>query len=230
MSTDSTKILVVEDEPKIAQLLADYLQREGYEVSILGEGTHAVEVIKDSAPNFLILDLMLPGKDGLSICREVRQFSQLPIMMLTAKVDEIDRLLGLELGADDYVCKPFSPREVVARVKTILRRTSAEPAASNEDELTYRSITLYPDRFQCTAAGNNVELTPIEFRMLQALVARPGHVFSRDRLMSVSYTDGRIVNDRTIDTHVKNLRKKLLSAAGGEDLFHSIYGVGYKVE
>lgn len=230
MSTEGAKILVVEDEPKIAQLLVDYLQREGYQVSTLGEGTHAVEAVRDSAPDFLILDLMLPGKDGLSICREVRQFSQLPIMMLTAKVDEIDRLLGLELGADDYVCKPFSPREVVARVKTILRRTSAAPVASNEDELIYRSITLYPDRFQCIAAGNNVELTPIEFRMLQALVSRPGHVFSRDRLMTLSYTDGRIVNDRTIDTHVKNMRKKLLSAAGGEDLLHSIYGVGYKVE
>ena len=224
------KILIVEDEPKIAQLLGDYLEREGYDVSILNEGSLAVEVIRDSAPGFVILDLMLPGKDGLTICREVRQFSQLPIMLLTAKVDEIDRLLGLELGADDYVCKPFSPREVVARVKTILRRTTSKPEVADEERLSYRGITLHLDRFQCTVGEQLVELTPIEFRLLQALMSRPGHVFSRDRLMSLGYTDGRVVSDRTIDTHIKNLRKKLLLAVQNEDLLHSIYGVGYKID
>jgi two-component system response regulator BaeR len=225
-------ILVVEDEPKIARILVDYLQREGYQVATLEEGAGAVEYIRTHAPDFLILDLMLPGKDGLTICREVRQFSQMPIMMLTAKVDEIDRLLGLELGADDYVCKPFSPREVVARVKSIMRRMQLQPAAvhDSEKEVVYRDITLYPDRFQVLAGGRGVELTPIEFRLLQALMSRPGHVFSRDRLMTLSYTDGRIVSDRTIDTHIKNLRRKLHSATPGEDLLHSIYGVGYKVE
>ena len=230
MSLDAVKILIVEDEPKIAQLLADYLHKENCQVTILGEGTRAVETVKADPPDFLILDLMLPGKDGLAICREVRQFSQVPIMMLTAKVDEIDRLLGLELGADDYVCKPFSPREVVARVKTILRRISFQPEDTNENELSYRAVTLYPDRYQCVAAGQAVELTPIEFRLLQALMSRPGHVFSRDRLMSLSYTDGRIVSDRTIDTHVKNLRKKLPAGVTGDELVHSIYGVGYKIE
>lgn len=232
MTPDSTHILIVEDEEKIAQLLADYLEREGYRVSTLFTGDNAVETIRSTEPDFLVLDLMLPGKDGLSICREVRQFSELPVMMLTAKVDEIDRLIGLELGADDYVCKPFSPREVVARVKTILRRTSSGVRASQSEDsaLRYRGVTLYPERFQCQILGQDVELTPIEFRLLQALLSRPGHVFSRDRLMTLSYTDGRIVSDRTIDTHVKNLRKKLSLVSEEDDFLHSIYGVGYKID
>lgn len=227
--SDTTHVLIVEDEPKIAQLLADYLRPEGYSVSVLNEGTTAVDFVREHKPDFIILDLMLPGVDGLTICREVRRFSEVPIMMLTAKVDEIDRLVGLELGADDYVCKPFSSREVVARVKIILRRVQTNTAAPNPQVLSYRDVMLYPERFQCEAGGQNVELTPIEFRMLQALMSRPGHVFSRDRLIEVSYTDGRIVSDRTIDTHVKNLRKKLHQSID-EELLHSIYGVGYKFE
>ena len=230
MDPESTHILIVEDEEKIAQLLADYLEREGYRVSMLHEGGGALDTIHSAQPDFLILDLMLPVKDGLSICREVRQFSELPIMMLTAKVDEIDRLIGLELGADDYVCKPFSPREVVARVKTILRRTSEQTHHTDTSELSYRGVKLYPKRFQCLVHGQEVELTPIEFRLLQALISRPGQVFSRDNLMTLGYTDGRIVSDRTIDTHIKNLRKKLTPAIGDEELLHSIYGVGYKVD
>ncbi len=223
-------IMIVEDEPKIAQLLTDYLQNDGYQVSTLGEGTHAVETIKKQAPDFLILDLMLPGKDGLSICREVRQFSNLPIMMLTAKVDEIDRLIGLGLGADDYVCKPFSPREVVARVRTILRRLQQQPVVATENELSYRGVTLYLDKYECTVQGQRIELTPVEFKMLRGFMSQPGRVFSRDQLMDFSYPDERIVSDRTIDTHVKNLRKKLAEYVSEEDLIHSIYGIGYKIE
>jgi two-component system response regulator BaeR len=223
-------VMVVEDEPKIAQLLVDYLQRDGFHVSVLSEGTHAVEIIREREPGFLILDLMLPGKDGLTICREVRQFSNLPIMMLTAKVDEIDRLLGLELGADDYVCKPFSPREVVARVRTIQRRLQQQPEAAIDNQLSYRDITLYLDRYECIAQGQRIELTPVEFKMLHGFLSQPGRVFSRDQLMDLSYTDERIVSDRTIDTHVKNLRKKLAPSVDEEELIHSIYGVGYKIE
>jgi two-component system response regulator BaeR len=223
-------IMVVEDEPKIAQLLAEYLQRDGFEVMVLNEGTHAVETCKAQEPGFLILDLMLPGKDGLTICREVRQFSTLPIMMLTAKVDEIDRLIGLELGADDYVCKPFSPREVVARVRTILRRVQRAPVDARANELVYRDISLDLDRYDCVVKAQHLELTPVEFKMLRAFVSQPGRVFSRNQLMDMSYTDERIVSDRTIDTHVKNLRKKLAEAIGEEELIHSIYGVGYKIE
>lgn len=223
-------ILVVEDEPKIAQLLVDYLQRDGFTVSVLSEGTHAVEIIKERAPGFLILDLMLPGKDGLTICREVRQFSNMPIMILTAKVDEIDRLLGLELGADDYVCKPFSPREVVARVRTIARRLQQPSTVASDNKLIYRDVTLYMDRYECLVNGQRIELTPVEFKMLHGFMSQPGRVFSRDQLMDISYTDERVVSDRTIDTHVKNLRKKLALYVDGEELIHSIYGIGYKIE
>jgi two-component system response regulator BaeR len=227
---NSVDVMVVEDEPKIAQLLVDYLQREGFQVTVLNEGTNAVEMIREREPDFLILDLMLPGKDGLTICREVRQFSNLPIMMLTAKVDEIDRLIGLELGADDYVCKPFSPREVVARVRTILRRLQQPPAAASDQELSYRDVTLYLDRYECIVQGQRIDLTPVEFKMLRGFMAQPGRVFSRDQLMDISYPDKRIVSDRTIDTHVKNLRKKLALSVSEEELIHSIYGVGYKIE
>jgi two-component system response regulator BaeR len=223
-------VVVVEDEPKIAQLLVDYLQRDGFNVSVLSEGTHAVEIIREREPGFLILDLMLPGKDGLTICREVRQFSNLPIMMLTAKVDEIDRLIGLELGADDYVFKPFSPREVVARVRTIQRRLQQQPVAATDNELSYRDITLYLDRYECVVQGQRIDLTPVEFKMLRGFMSQPGRVFSRDQLMNFSYPDERIVSDRTIDTHVKNLRKKLAQSMDEEELIHSIYGVGYKIE
>ncbi|MFA7555894.1 MAG: response regulator [Spongiibacteraceae bacterium] len=227
---DTPHILIVEDEPKLAQLLADYLRPEGYEVSVLNEGTGAVNFVRERKPDFIILDLMLPGVDGLTICRDVRKFSDVPIMMLTAKVDEIDRLVGLELGADDYVCKPFSTREVVTRVKIILRRVQAGPTQMDSNQLSYRNVVLYPNRFHCEAGGQSIELTPVEFRMLQALISKPGHVLSRDRLMEVSYTDSRIVSDRTIDTHIKNLRRKLQQVFGEEELLHSIYGVGYKIE
>ena len=224
------RVLIVEDEPKIAQLLVDYLQESGFVANVLEEGTHAVETVREDRPDFLILDLMLPGKDGLTICREVRQFSNLPIMMLTAKVEEIDRLLGLELGADDYVCKPFSPREVVARVRAIQRRLAESPTPDNARERAYRFVKLDLDRHLCTVDEQPVELTPVEFEMLGALMAHPGRVYSRSQLMEHCYPDGRVVSDRTIDSHVKNLRKKLLEAGAAEELVHSIYGVGYKIE
>ena len=223
-------VLVVEDEPKIAQLLVDYLERDGFRVTVLSEGTDAVETIREQEPGFLILDLMLPGKDGLTICREVRQFSTLPIMMLTARIDEIDRLIGLELGADDYVCKPFSPREVVARVRSITRRLQQQPAVTTDNKLSYRDVTLFLDRYECIVQGQRIELTPVEFKMLRGFMSQPGRVFSRDQIMDSSYPDGRIVSDRTIDTHVKNLRKKLAQISSEGELIHSIYGVGYKIE
>lgn len=227
-------IIIVEDEEKIAQLLVDYLKREGYQTTVLHNGGKAVETVKALAPDFVILDLMLPEKDGMTICREVRQFSNVPIIMLTAKVDEIDRLMGLELGADDYVCKPFLPREVVARVKTILRRVQTvqhtESKVETENKVSYRSISLQPDQYTCMVNEVRVELTPVEFRLLHAMISKPGRVFSRDRLMESSYADGRVVSDRTVDSHVKNLRKKVSAASGQEELIHSIYGVGYKVE
>lgn len=224
------KIIIVEDEDKIAQILVDYLAKEGFKTIVLNDGSNAVETIRASDPVFVILDLMLPGKDGLTICREVRQFSTVPILMLTARVDEIDRLLGLEMGADDYVCKPFLPREVVARVRTILRRVHQHPAVTTDDKVEYRGIVLSAERFQCRIGEEELDLTPVEFRMLQALMSQPGRVYSRDSLMKSSYLDDRIVSDRTIDSHIKNLRKKLSEAMGDEEIIHSTYGVGYKIE
>ena len=228
--TNSNEIYVIEDEPKIAKLLQDYLQREGFVVTVVGDGISALDQIKSVVPALVILDLMLPGKDGLAVCREVRQFSDVPIIMLTAKVDEIDRLLGLELGADDYICKPFSPREVVARVRAILRRVQINTQLQGGDTLAYRGITLHIDRFQCLVSDHSIELTAVEFRLLRALMSRPGRVFSRDQLMGESYSDHRVVSDRTIDSHIKNLRKKLAVGDNSEELIHSIYGVGYKME
>ncbi|NKF50856.1 response regulator [Shewanella sp. WXL01] len=226
-----SKVLVIEDEQKIAQLLVDYLTLDGFDAEAIHEGTHAVETIKQMEPDMVILDLMLPGKDGISICKQVRAFSDVPILMLTARVDEIDRLIGLDSGADDYVCKPFLPKEVVARVKAILRRTKGREQLTQSDKsIEYRGIELTQESFKCVVNANEVELTPVEFRMLHTLVAKPGRVYSREQLMQASYKDERIVSDRTIDSHIKNIRKKLAPYIASDELIHSIYGVGYKID
>lgn len=222
-------VLIVEDEPKIAQILVDFLQLEGFQTSVLHDGAEAVKTIKTKQPDFVILDIMLPNKDGLSICKEVRQFSDVPVLMLTARVDEIDRLVGLGFGADDYVCKPFSPREVVARVQTILRRTQRQQTP-NDNLVVYKTLALNHDRHECKLENKVIELTPVEFRLLKTLLEKPGSVFSRDKLMGTCYEDARIVSSRTIDSHMKNLRSKLATADSSESLLHSIYGVGYKIE
>jgi two-component system, OmpR family, response regulator BaeR len=217
-------ILIVEDEPKLAALLGDYLKASGYASQWIADGREAIPFIRSEPPDLVLLDLMLPGRDGLDICRELRSFSDVPIVMLTARVEEIDRLLGLELGADDYICKPFSPREVVARIKAILRRARSAPetisTALKIDDATHRALFN----------GVALDLTPVEFRLLRTLAATPGRVFSRDRLLDNLYLDHRVVTDRTVDSHIKNLRRKLEQAAPGQDPIRSIYGVGYKLE
>ncbi len=225
----SEEILIVEDEPKLAELLRDYLIQSQYKTHMIANGLDVVSWVQINSPRLILLDLMLPGKDGLELCKEIRAFSSVPIIMMTAKVDEIDRLLGLQLGADDYICKPYSPREVVARVATVLRRVEAEPE-SEQSELSYRSISLDESRFSCEVGGTKVELTRVEFRLILAMVRRPGNVFSRDQLMDLVYTDRRVVSDRTIDSHIKNLRRKLNEISTEGDLIHSIYGVGYKLD
>ncbi|BCR06316.1 DNA-binding response regulator [Desulfuromonas versatilis] len=219
------RILIVEDEERLADLHRDYLRQAGYETDWLASGETAVEWVKENRPNLVLLDLMLPGKDGLEICKEVRRFSDVPIIMVTARVEEIDRLIGLELGADDYICKPFSPREVVARVKTVLRRSS-QP--SREDTQTL--LSLDEESYQATLVGEKLDLTALEFKLLSILANKPGRIYSRDQLMDLLYSDQRIVCDRTIDSHIKKLRKKISAAAKGVELIHSIYGVGYKYE
>jgi two-component system response regulator BaeR len=171
-----------------------------------------------------VLDLMLPGRNGLEICKEVRSFSDVPIIMVTARVEEVDRLIGLEAGADDYLCKPFSVRELVARVKALLRRPRAGAAAKNSP------LVLDETGHAASLDGKKLDLTPVEFRLLAALVAAPGKVFSRDSLLEKLYADHRVVTDRTVDAHVKNLRRKIEEIRPGADLVRSIYGVGYKLE
>lgn len=227
MNDDAALILIVEDEPKLAALHQDYMQAAGYRTAIIDDGRDAVPWVREHGPDLIILDLMLPGKDGIEICRELRTFSQLPIIMVTARVDEIDRLLGLELGADDYVCKPFKPREVVARVKAQLRRLSWAAAPETQPE---SRLVVDRERFEARVDGNVIELTPVEFRLLAHLAAQPGRVFSREQLMRALYTDHRVVTDRTIDTHVKNVRRKLQAALPDpeDEAIRSVYGVGYK--
>lgn len=224
-AADAADILIVEDEPKIADLIADYLRAAGHAPRILANGNDVVPAVREKQPDVILLDLMLPGRDGIDVCREVRAFSQVPIIMLTARVEEVDRLLGLEMGADDYICKPFSPREVVARVKAILRRLQAGPPADNAP-----GLVIDQDRFEASLDGERLDLTAVEFRLLQSLAASPGRVFSRDQLMEKIYSDHRIVGDRTVDSHVKNLRRKLSAVRPGVDLIQSVYGVGYRYE
>ena len=224
-------ILIVEDEPKIADILAKYLSNAGYQTHWLTQGNEVASWVKDHQPNLILLDLMLPGKDGLEVCKELRQFTVTPIIMLTALTEEIDRLLGLELGADDYICKPFSPREVTARVKAVLRRTTSHETTSFPAE-TAKSNGLVLERDRLTVYWGTEEtvLTLVEFELLETLASKPGRIFSRQHLMEKAYPDNRIVSDRTIDSHIKKLRKKLDQLAPDKELIHSVYSVGYKYE
>ncbi len=217
-------VLIVEDEKKIADLLADYFVSSGYEAHCILDGTLVVEAVKSLQPSAILLDVMLPGKDGMTLCKEIRAFSQVPILMVTARVDEIDRLLGLELGADDYICKPFSPREVVARVKAILRRLQ-------KTQQTEKSkLTLDEKKYVAIYKNTELNLTAVEFQLLKQLASEPGRIFSRDQLMNHMYNDQRIVSDRTIDSHIKKLRKKFAELFPNTDFIFSLYGVGYKYD
>ena len=217
-------VLVVEDEAKLAALMRDYLHASAYRVSVLDDGNGVTAWVREHAPDAILLDLMLPGVDGLTLCREIRMFSAVPILMVTARVEEIDRLLGLELGADDYICKPYSPREVVARVKAVLRRANAQLQG------TPAPLQFDDERQEARLHGKALPLTPVELRLLRALAARPGRVLSRNQLIDALYLDHRVVSDRTVDSHVKNLRRKIAETCGGADPVSSIYGLGYKLE
>lgn len=221
------KVLIIEDEPKQARLLKDYLDQSGFESIIIDRGDEAPARVRRENPAAVLLDLNMPGADGLTVCREIRSFSQVPILMVTARVDEIDRLLGLELGADDYICKPFSPREVVARVKAVLRRTGPTVETT---VLTAGRLTLDQGTRRVTADGIELDLTPSEFDLLALLMSRPGQVFSRgrmvERLQGVQFEG----YERTIDSHIKNLRKKISLAAPDCRPIGTVYGVGYRLE
>ena len=223
---NNNTIVIVEDEPKLAKLLSNYLIQAGYVTECLDNGLDVLPRVHDRMPALLLLDLMLPGKSGIDICKEIRAFSAVPIIMVTARIEEIDRLLGLELGADDYICKPFSPREVVARVKAVLRRTSQPEGAPTSPSLLY----LDEDRMLAVLHGHELDLTVVEFKLLSYLSSHPGRIFNRSKLMDYIYPDQRIVSDRTVDSHIKNLRKKIAAILPDKDLIQSVYGIGYKYD
>jgi two-component system response regulator BaeR len=218
-------ILIVEDEPKIAGLLEDYLSSYGgYQCRTVQRGDEALSSFRAEPADLVLLDLMLPGLDGIEVCKRLRAESTVPIIMLTARTEEIDRLLGLELGADDYICKPFSPREVVARVKAVLRRARMDPATN----VTQGGLVLDRERFVATMNGSPLDLTAVEFALLEALQARPGRVLTREQLLNQMYDDYRVVSDRAVDTHIKNLRKKISAADPELEPIESVYGLGYR--
>lgn len=222
--TAMTHVLIVEDEPKLAKLLEDYLRASGFATRCVHDGRDVVPAVERQRPDILLLDLMLPGRSGLEVFKDVRAIADIPVVMVTALVEEVDRLVGLELGADDYVCKPFSPREVVARVKAVLRRNGRGEAKDAP------GLTMDEARYEALLDGKALELTPVEFRLLNTLASRPGRIFPRAELLDSLYADHRVVADRTVDSHVKNLRRKLQRVRPGEDIVHSVYGVGYKLE
>lgn len=227
---DKPHIVVIEDETTLAGVIKDYLVDAGMKVTMLHDGAAAVQTILGIQPDLVVLDIMLPGKDGITICREVRAESEVPIIMETAKVDEIDRLLGLELGADDYLCKPFSPRELVARVKAVLRRTR-KIGADNADPATQDSrLHLDAEKWLTKLDGTSINLTRREFQLLLVLQKSAGRVYSRAQLLDAVFHDDADVFDRTIDSHIKNLRQKLKQVASDFDPIRSVYGVGYSYE
>jgi DNA-binding response OmpR family regulator len=224
----SKKILVVDDETQIVKVLKAYLEQSGFQVVAAADGKAALSAFQREKPDFMILDLNLPGMDGLDVCREVRRQSNIPILMLTARVEEADKLVGLELGADDYVVKPFSPREVVARVRTIYRRATGEPFQPQVIRVGDLQIDL--DQHTVMASGRQVELTPTEFDILAVLAQQPKRVFTRMQIMEQAQGNAFDGYERTIDAHIKNIRTKLELNPKKPAYIHTVFGVGYKLE
>ncbi|MDM0119453.1 response regulator [Variovorax arabinosiphilus] len=221
-----TRILIVEDEPDIASVLQDYLRHQGYDTEHIADGQLALARIQAAPPDLTLLDVMLPRLDGLAVLRGARARSDAPVIMLTARTEEVDRLIGLELGADDYICKPFSPREVVARVRAVLRRT-AQAAVSNTPPC---ALTLDEEQWSASLHGEPLNLTRREFRLLQALARHPGRIFSRGQLLELAYEPVDDVTERAVDSHVKNLRRKLAALSPTHDWIRSVYGIGFSLE
>jgi DNA-binding response OmpR family regulator len=219
-------ILVIEDERNILLLVRSYLEREGFTVLAAEDGLAGLELAKRERPDLIVLDLMLPGVDGLEVCREVRQNSSVPILMLTAKVEEADRLVGLGLGADDYVTKPFSPRELVARVKATLRRVSWERSHRGDEPLVRRNLRIDAAARQVLKNGKPVFLTPREFDLLYTLARDPRRAYTRDSLLEQCW--GRPVEEHAVDTHVSNLRRKIEDDPANPDFIQPVRGVGYR--
>lgn len=225
------RVLVVEDEPRLAALLADYLRAAGHAPECVGDGAEALRAFEARQHELVLLDLMLPGLDGMAVCRRLRERSAVPILMLTARADEADRLAGLELGADDYISKnPFSPREVMARVKAVLRRSRAASTQAAVPPMATSPLHIDEAAWAARWQGRPLDLTPNEFRLLRTLAARPGRVFARAQLLDQLHGEARVVTERAVDSHVKNLRRKLELAGAGSERIRAVYGVGYCYE
>ena len=223
------KIAIIEDDKKIADLVKLYLEKEGFEVFIANDGEKGLEIIKKSVPDLIILDLMLPKIDGLAIARKVFQEDKIPIIILTAKGEEIDKIIGLEIGADDYMTKPFSPRELVSRIKAVLRRSESAGRPEKDDIVVIKELEINPQKFSVKKNGKRIALTRKEFAILLILSKHPGRVFSRQDLMNQIYSiDDEPVFDRTVDVHISNLRNKLKDRS--QQLIATVSGIGYKLK
>ncbi len=216
-------VLIVEDEPELASLLQQFIENSGMTAHIIDNGLEPVDWIKQHAPDIVILDLMLPGKDGIQICQEVRVFSDIPIIMVTAKVDELDRLIGFETGANDYICKPYSAKELIARINSLIK-------LYNRDSHAEALLVLDNNRCSIRLNDQEIELSNIEFNLLSLLYHHPGRIYNRESIITLIYQDYRVVSDRTVDSHIKNLRKKLSTLSNGTEYIRSIYGIGYKYD
>jgi len=223
-----TKILLVDDDPNIRQLVKLYLEKEGFDVSEAARGDEAVKAFKASPPNLMLLDLMLPGMDGWQVCREVRKISNIPIIMLTAKDETFDKVLGLELGADDYVVKPFDTKELVARIKAVIRRYQAGDAP--EKELVFPGLTINISQYTVTCLGKELEMPPKEIELLYYLASHPGMVYTREQLLESVWGYDFFGDSRTVDVHVKRLREKLTEGEAMGWSIKTVWGVGYKFE
>jgi two-component system, OmpR family, response regulator BaeR len=220
----SQKILIVEDEENIAEVLIAYAKQQGYATQHFNSGKGVVSFIKQNAVDLILLDLMLPDVDGIALCQHIKAFSNVPIIMLSAKRAESDRLLGLELGADDYICKPFSPKEVIARIKAVLRRTHQ----AKTNIVMHNNFELRKDDYEAFLNGKNIGFTAVEFRMFLLFISHIGRVFSREDIINHVYSDTADISDRNIDTHIKNIRKKINDIEAGLNPIASVYSVGYK--
>ena len=228
------KVLVVEDDSNIAELLRLYLEKDGFDVFLAADGGEGIRRAQELQPDLILLDIMLPVVDGWVVCSEVRKTSNVPIIMLTAKGETFDKISGLEMGADDYIVKPFSPREVVSRIKAVLRRTCAAPDTAQDEKLTtltYGSLEIQPERYSVKLAGQSVACTPREVELLYLLASHPGRVFDREQILSRIWGYDFFGDTRTVDTHIKRLRQKLTCEEMGQkwDII-TVYGVGYKFE
>ena len=224
------KILLVDDDPNIRQLVKLYLVKEGFEVTMAASGDEAMKLFKASPPNLMLLDIMLPGMDGWQVCREVRKISNIPIIMLSAKDETFDKVLGLELGADDYVAKPFDMKELVARIKAVSRRFQASDVQEKDKELVFPGLTVNINQYTVNFMGKSLEMPPKELELLYYLASHPGMVYTREQLLEQVWGYDYFGDSRTVDVHVKRLREKLSEGESLGWLIKTVWGVGYKFE